>query len=110
MDPFLSTILQSQLKSIYCSFKPGKGSKPIDEVLFDKIITPNELKDSNSQNAVEIFQHLLATKRDAFVFPKDVSVQRRVLSDNSIDHLINLEDPPIDLVFDKSEEETSTEK
>ena len=57
----------------------------------------------------ELFELLLATKRDEFVFPKDCNGAKEG-NDGSINNPINLEDAIIDLVMDKNEEETSTEK
>ena len=53
---------------------------------------------------MELFQHFLTVKRDAFVFLKDAN------SDGSIENPINLDDPPIELVFNESKEETIMEK
>ena len=75
----------------------------------DKVKTPDELQDNNSQNVAELFELLLTTKRDAFIFPKDGNGSKKG-NDGSINNPINLEDPTIDWVFDKIDEEMSTEK
>ena len=66
--------------------------------------TANELKDSNSHNAAEIFKHLLENKSDAFSFTNDGKGSKEA-NNATIDHPINLDNTPTDLVIDDSDDE-----
>ena len=68
----------------------------------------DELKDDSSKNVAELFKLLLVTKMDAFHFAKDGNGAKEG-DDGSSDNPIFMENLIIDLVYDKSKEETSTE-
>ena len=99
----------SLLKQIHDSSKDRGGQECNDGVLLEKIKTPNELKDKNSHNAAEIFKHLLKNKSDAFSFTndgKDDGKGSKEGSDGTINNPINLDDTPIELVVDNSDDES----
>ena len=80
-------------------------------MLLEKIKTPDELKDNFSHNAVETLKHLLKNKSDAFSFTddgKDDGKGSKEGSDGTIDNPINLDDTPIELDVDNSEDEYQT--
>ena len=81
--------------------------KTVMMVLLEKIKTPDELKDNNSH--AEIFKHLLKSKSDAFSFTnngKDDGKGSKECSDGTINNPINLDDTPIELVVDDSDDES----
>ena len=76
-------------------------------MLLAKIKTPDELKDNNHCCAAEIFTHLLENKSKAFSFGDDGKEDgkgSKKSSDGTINNPINLDDTPIQLVIEHSED------
>ena len=79
-----------------------------DAVLLAKIKTLDELMTDNHCNAAEIFQYLLDNMGDAFSYPDDDNEDHNLSKKNSVgtkDNPINLDDTPIELVFDVGDDE-----
>jgi hypothetical protein len=99
----------SELKKIYDTLKCGQKSEDIDAEIMDKVKTPDELKDMNSQNAAELFKLLLATKMDAFDLDKEGDGAKDH-DDGGMDNPIFMENPPvINLLEDESKEDKCKE-